>query len=358
MTSLPEGLSVAGVHVVPADGDPSTFYYFPARPGVARDFRGNAEFSWVEPLSLLNVTTRLQVDAAVEETIRQAERLAQGRVRLVPAPLSVTRVSLLLEPPGAEPRPVGDGSRSSGMPPFQAAHAARLVPADAAVVQAAIREGRELPVSAVYEGVLRLPRIAEVTCSVVGDVTADVQALAGGEVTPAAARARVEAGIARGRLRKETAVAGTPPAEMRGEVEDEAVRGAAEIVRALARAHAAAHPPTPPADLPGVEPEPGPEPLPFGALGGILSGFPWPGASTSRTRTTSRVEFTSGAAHSGATEGEGPEPADGASPPPGEGRWVLRAEAGNVHARRVADTREIEVRCAGPLGLRVGPAAR
>ncbi len=357
MTSLPEGLSVAGVHVIPADGDPSTFYYFPVRPRVAADFRGNPEFAWVEPLSLLNVTTRLEVDAAVEETIRGAERLARGRFRLVPAPLSVTRVSLLLQPPGAAPRPVGEGSASSGLPPFQAAHGARLAPADAAVVQAAIREGRELPVWAVYEGVLHLPRTAEVTCSVVGDVTADVEALAGGAVAPDAARARVEAAIAEGRLQKETTVAGAPPPSLRGDVEDEAVRGAAGIVRALAEAHAAAQGPASRAAGHGVEPEPapesGPEPLPFGALGAVLFGSDVHHVhhgSSSRTRTTSSTESTSGTAVSG---GAGPHSTGQAGP---GGPWVLRAEAGNIHTRRVTDTQEIEVRCAGPLGLRVGTA--
>lgn len=360
MNSLPEGLSVAGVHVVAAEGDPSTFYYFPARPSVARDFRGNAEFGWVAPLSLLNVTTRLEVDAGVEETIGRVERLASGLVRLVPAPLSVTRVALVLEPPGAEPRPLGTPAESSGLPPFQTAHSARLAAADAAVVEAAIREGRELPVSAVYAGVLRLPRTAEVACSVVGDVTEDVEALAAGEPGPAAARARVEVAIAEGRLRKETTVSGSPPAAMRGEVEDEAVRGAAEIVRVLAEAHAAAHPPTPvPVHPGGGEAGPRAEPAPEAepSSNWSYSGFQSHSTSTSRTITSSRDEIHTEETDSGQrTRSSASE--SGGSAARHAGPWVLRAEAGNVHTKRVTDTVEIPVRCAGPLGLRVRSAAR
>lgn len=232
MAMLPEGDEFNGIYCYRQGEDPATFFYIPGPPVPARTSMGDPSISLITmvPVSMLQVG--LQWNADSETLTNVAGQLAKkypeldpAHIQLVPAPVSVTGVTLELSNRDGRYESIGVAA-SSSMPPFSAIFSISLKPDQSTLVISALNGGRDI-MRAVYSLSVDVGVNASATLS--GDMTDDLRQL-GSNATEEQCENSLKAALDANRLTLETTKHQLAPESLLAQVRQEALDKAANLL--------------------------------------------------------------------------------------------------------------------------------
>jgi hypothetical protein len=235
MTEPPDTLVAGGVGFLRDASCPTHFFYYPAEPSLAQHPDGTPQLSWLNEASRLLMTTQWSLRPDAQDILSGIAKLTNGQISFTPATALVSKVSIELGNGQGDYQPIASTQQSAGYAPHQTIFNVKLDAEQTKIVDAALADGRPIPLRITYHANLQLIRVDEVSCSVVGDVSGDVRALRGKFIImDDDCRTRLTDALAARRLSMECSSTPNAPEELREEARQKAIDGAATKLRELA----------------------------------------------------------------------------------------------------------------------------
>jgi hypothetical protein len=247
MAEHSKGRVIAGVYFFPGETSPTAFHYYPAEPSLAQTPSGEPQLTWLKPASLLLLETRWSVDERVRDALEKISELSSGLISFTEVSATVREVTVELGDGEGNFTLIGTPSTSSGYAPFNAVFNATLDERQAELLDRAASQRQPIQLRVTYDATLRLRAESEATCSIVGDVTKDIEELleasgfTPGErpmITIFDSRDQIEKSLDSDRLVKKTDSSPNAPDDLKEEAEAMATEWAAKSLRDMALSRA------------------------------------------------------------------------------------------------------------------------